>query len=57
MLASVAYKVNSVGDIGGNIGSELESVVVAHYFSNSFQKLARNELKFQVRYTSNISYF
>ena len=58
-------KVNSVGDIEGNVGSELDSVVVAHYFSNSFQKLARNEycsklekeLRFQVRYTSNISYF
>ena len=56
---------NSVGDIGGNIGSELESVVVAHDFSNPFQKLARNEycsklekeLRFQVRCTSNISYF
>ena len=56
---------NSVGDIGGNIGSELESVWVAHYFSNSFQKLAGNEycsklekeFRFQVIYTLNISYF
>ena len=55
---------NSVGDIGGNIGSELESVWVAHYFSNSFQKLAGNEycsklekeFRFQVIYTSNISF-
>ena len=38
---------------------------VAHYFSNSFQKLAGNEysskqekeFRFQVIYTSNISYF
>ena len=58
-------KVNSVGDIGRNNGSELDVSWVAHYFSNSFQKLARNEycsklekeFRFQVIYTSNISYF
>ena len=42
-------KVNSVSDIGGNIGGELDSIVwVAHYFSNSFQKLAGNEYSSKV---------
>ena len=40
---------NSVIDIGGNIGGELDSIVsVVHYFSNSFQKVAGNE------YCSNV---
>ena len=40
---------NSVSDIGGNIGGELDSIVwVAHYFSNSFQKLAGNEYSSKV---------
>ena len=56
---------SSVGDIGGNIGSELTVLWVAHYFSNSFEKLAGNkycsklekEFRFHVIYTLNISYF
>ena len=56
---------NSVGDIGGKIGSELDSSWVAYCFSNLFQKRVGNEyfsklekqFRFQVIYTSNISYF
>ena len=56
---------NSVGDIGGNIGSELDSVVGSALFLKLFPKTSRNEycsklekeFRFQVIYTSNISYF
>ena len=56
---------NSVGDIGGNIVVSQTVSWVAHYFSSLFQKLAGNEycsklekeFRFQVIYTSNISYF
>ena len=37
-----ALKRKSVDDIGGNTGGELTVLWVAHYFSNSFQKLAGN---------------
>ena len=57
---------SSVGDTGGNTWMVFETVSwVAHYFSNSFLKLAGNEycsklekeFRFQVLYTSNISNF
>ena len=57
---------SSVGDIGGNTRVVCYTVSwVARYFSNSFLKLAGNEycqklekeFRFQVIYTSNISYF
>ena len=56
---------NSVGNIRGNIGSDLDSVWGVHYFSNSLQKLAGNEYRlklekeFRLRVicTSSISYF
>ena len=41
---------NSVGDIGGNIGSELEA-------GNEYCLKLETEFRFQVIYTSNISYF
>ena len=56
---------SSVGDIEGNTGIVCWTVSwVAHYFSNSFLKLAGNEycsklekeFRFQVIYTPNISY-
>ena len=37
-----ALKRKKLGDIRGNIGRELTVSWVAHYFSNSFQKLAGN---------------
>ena len=57
-------KVNSVDDIGGNIGCELDSVVGSTLFLKLFPKTAGNEycsklereFRFQVIYTSNISY-
>ena len=58
-------EVNSVFYIGGNIGSELDSVVGSALFLKLFPKTSRNEycsklekeFRFQVIYTSNISYF
>ena len=59
-------KVSSVGDIGGNTRVVSQTISwVAHYFLSSFQKPAGNEycsklekkFRFQVIYTSNISYF
>ena len=58
-------KVSSIGDTGGNTRMVCQTVsLVAHYFSNSFLKLAGNEycsklekeFRFQVIYTPNISY-
>ena len=47
---------NSVGDIGGNFGSELDSVVGSALFLKLFPKLAKTG-RFQVIYTLDISYF
>ena len=41
VLAWVRTKVNSIGDIGGNIGSELDSVVGSALFLKLFPKTAR----------------
>ena len=41
VLAWVRTKVNRIGDIGGNIGSELDSVVRSALFLKLFPKTAR----------------
>ena len=56
---------NSDGDIGGNIGGEVDSIVGGTLFLKLFPKTqrksilfkARKEFRFQVVCTSNISYF
>ena len=58
-------KVDSVGDIGGNIGCELDSVMGSALFLKFLPKTAENkycskleiEFRFRVIYTSNIFYF
>ena len=55
MLASVAYKVNSVGDLGGNIGSELESVVGSAIFLKLFPKAGRKSMFFKARKIIQVS--
>ena len=55
---------NSVGDTGGNIGSEVDSVLGSALFLKLFLKTGRKlilfkdrkRIRFQVIYTSNISY-
>ena len=41
VLAWVRTKVNNIGDIGGNIGSELDIVVGSALFLKLFPKTAR----------------
>ena len=55
---------NSVGDTGGNICSELDSVVGSALFLKFFPKAGNEycsklekEFRFQVKCTLNISYF
>ena len=45
---------NSVGDIGGNIGSKLDSVILA---GNEYCSKLEKEFRFRVMYTSDITYF